>query len=146
MSYLDDRKFIFLKEIIDNNFSIEKEDVYDNSNIKSEKFRHDSTSRKNGRSLDSSMILSNLSLNEVFEKNTTDKKNLYKSMNDAHVVPEENIILEEDSNLNLNTLNFRSNFNQCSLQFANEIEIEDKNLIENKKIDEEILIMVRRKK
>ena len=94
----------------------EKETSNDYSGQKSEKFRFEnSTVNKNRKSIDSTVLLSNISLNEVFEQ-STDKKLLYKSnlFNDnLNVVHENNIILEEDSNFNLNTfsLNLKNNNN-----------------------------------
>src|SRR5690348_9079518 len=73
-----------------------------NSQI-SEKFRFDnnnSTTTKVRPSLDSSILLSNISLNEVFE---SDKKLLNKTSSLLNNFNLDNIILEEDSNFNLNT-------------------------------------------
>jgi hypothetical protein len=93
---------------------------------KSEKFRFDnSTAAKNRKSIDSSILMSNLSLSEVFE-HSTDKKIFNKNNS---LLPENlnlydtNVILEEDSNFNMNTfsLNFKNNFgsNFDNLDFAN---------------------------
>jgi hypothetical protein len=73
--------------------------------------------------------MSNLSLNEVFEQ-STDKKLLNKTtmFNDT-LIPPNNIILEEDSNMNLNTfsMNLKShlNNNNFDLEFPQEEKEED---------------------
>jgi hypothetical protein len=129
----------FLTQIITKDFVEEVEESMEEkpkekearliSGQKSEKFRYEnSTAAKNRRSIDSSALLSNLSLSEVFEQ-STDKKLLHKS-NILHdtLIPQNNIILEEDSNFNLNTfsMNLKSNFNQCELEFPQaEEEIEE---------------------
>ncbi len=88
-----------------------------------EKFRFEkensalTTLKKNRKSIDSSSILSNLSLQDVF--NSTNKNLLDKN---SHLFQEHmhnpNIILEEDSNFNMNTFNLKTNFNNIEFDYA----------------------------
>lgn len=100
--------------------NVESEELQREIPSQSERFRYDkdiSTAKKR-RSLDSSTILSNISLSEVFE--STDKKLLNKTsyFNENLNLPD-NIIIEEDSNFNLNTfsLNMKNNLNNMDLDF-----------------------------
>lgn len=122
---------------------IQKDSSQQSINI-TERFRYEnSTAVKNRRSIDSSLLMSNLSLNEVFEK-STDKQLLNKTtlFNDTLIPP--NIILEEDSNVNLNTfsMNLKSHLNNFDLEFPQEEEKEEDSLAENfinqELLDEEI--------
>jgi hypothetical protein len=85
----------------------------------SENFRFDTTNKK--KSLDSSALLSNISLQEVFD---TSKKLLNMNNNRTSNIfnfddNPKGIIVEEDSNFNMNTMNLRTNFNNFELDYHN---------------------------
>ncbi len=154
-----DRKFNYIPQLVTKDFLEEskKQEIQNDSALKSisfnERFRNEnSTAAKNRRSIDSSLLMSNLSLNEVFEK-STDKQLLNKTtlFNDSLIPP--NIILEEDSNVNINTfsMNLKSHLNNnLELEFPQEeIKEEDylaDNLINYEFINEEIEKILLRKK
>jgi len=94
-----------------------------------EKFRYEkensalTTLQKNRKSIDSSSILSNLSLQDVFNstnKNLLDKNShlFQEHMNMQIHMHNPNIILEEDSNFNMNTFNLKTNFNNIEFDYA----------------------------
>ncbi len=114
-----------------------------------EKFRFEKefSTSKIRKSIESHSILSNLSLQDVF--NSTNKKLLDKNSHIFHE-PNGNIILEEDSNFNLNTFNLKTNFNNFEFEYANIEEnklhyAEDsRNTITLENIQEEILNFIKR--
>jgi hypothetical protein len=112
----------FSDEILSN--TLEESEEIDNSTREAnnfpdtaEKFRHEKEfcTSKVRKSIESSSILSNLSLQDVF--NSTNKKLLDKHSHVFHE-PNVNIILEEDSNFNLNTFNLKTNFNNFEFEYA----------------------------
>jgi hypothetical protein len=129
--------------ILHKNFTEEavvKDEVSEATQSRIERFRYD-TSAKHGRSIDSSKILSNISLQEVFE-NTAQKTLINKTSNILNFDKNFNIILEEESNLNLNTFtyNFRTNLNENF-----NLDLDDRNIVPEEeahegafKIDEEL--------
>ena len=86
-----------------------------NSTSKKEQFRFERSSLN-----DSVSVLSNLSLRDVFDT----KKQLNKTTHSiAFPLPSNGVIEEEDSNMNLysmNTFNMKSNFNKEQFEFNND--------------------------
>lgn len=129
----------FTEEEKENEINLESDS---SQNIEKENYRQekDTTAFKR-KSIDSSHLLSNLSLQEVFD--STNKKLLNRNSNifgdDTRIELklDNNIIIEEDSNLNYNTLshnNLRTNFGGLELDFENDKDDErlDYCLIEEK--------------
>ena len=121
----------FFDDVPENAFE-EPEEIENSENDKdtnnfpqtAEKFRFEKefSTSKIRKSIESHSILSNLSLQDVF--NSTNKKLLDKNSHIFHE-PNGNIILEEDSNFNLNTFNLKTNFNNFEFEYAN---VEDNNM------------------
>ena len=114
-----------------------------------EKFRFEKefSTSKIRKSIESHYILSNLSLQDVF--NSTNKKLLDKNSHIFHE-PNGNIILEEDSNFNLNTFNLKTNFNNFEFEYANvqdnqmQYAEDSRNIIKLENIQEELLNFIKR--
>ncbi len=103
-----------------------------------EKFRYDKeiSTAKKSKSVNSSNLISNMSLSDVFE--STEKKLLnrnsaifsaFNSFNNGNfssenIHPEGGVIIEEDSNFNLNTFNVRTNINNNNFDFEFEEKFE----------------------
>jgi hypothetical protein len=132
---LFDTKSKEISQSIDQNASIEK--------FRFEKDQSSLTAKKR-KSIDSSSLLSNLSLQDVF--NSTNKKLLDKNSNIFNTGID-NIIIEEDSNMNINTLsyNLRTNLNY-DLEYVglDDIKIQEEAslIVTNEKVSEEVLIVI----